>query len=1054
MKRKIKRKISDDIKFIIKTAFLGLFAGFMSLQIYAQQGIRVSGSVYDDMNELLAGVNVSIKGTSLGTTTDDKGEYTLNVPSDTTTLIFSSVGYQTKEMPVGARRFIMVILKEETENIGEVTIVAFGTQKKESVIGSITTIDPKELKIPASNLTTALAGRMAGIIAYQRGGEPGKDNADFFVRGITTFGTNSNPLILIDGIELTSDDLARLQPDDIASFSIMKDATATALYGARGANGVVFVTTKQGSEGPAKISVRLENTVSMPTKNIEFADPVTFMKLANEAVRTRNPLGELLYSQEKIENTLKPGANPLFFPANDWRKLLFKDYAMNQRANLSVSGGGSVANYFVSGSYNKDHGVLKVDRTANFNNNVDFTNYSLRANVNVSITKTTQLAVRLNGNFSSYNGPIDGGGASVYNAVVHSNPVLFPIYFPKDEEHKHVDHIMFGNRDNNYRNPYAQMVRGYAEESRGQMLAQVEAKQNLKFITEGLSIRSMVNISRLASFNMNRSYTPFWYQLDYFDSFTGEYRLTQTNKDGTEYLTFNEGAKNVEATLYSETMLNYGRTFSKHSLSGLLVFMTRDYLTANAGSIQLSLPSRNLGLSGRATYSYNNRYFAEFNFGYNGSERFSKEHRFGFFPSAGVAWMVSNEKFWEPLKPVINNFKLRYSYGLVGNDNIGSRAERFFYLSEVNMNATDKAARFGTDMNKGPMEGSNQNGISTIRYENQDISWEISTKQNYAMEISLWNKLNIIAEYFREYRKNILMSRQYIPSTMGLSAGISANVGEASGQGVDVSLDFQQSWNTGFWASARVNFTYATSKYEKYEELDYKEPWRSLVGRSVSKLDDGGYIAERLFMDDAEALNSPTQRNFGGAYGGGDIKYTDVNRDGEITVADIVPMGYPKVPEIVYGFGLSAGYKGFDVSFFFQGAAHESFWINQAATSPFQDQTQLLKVYADSHWSEENQDLYALWPRLSPIVVQNNIPGSNWWLRSGAFLRLKQAEIGYTIPGKWQQQLHISGLRVYLNGSNLFLLSNFKLWDVEMAGNGLGYPIQRVVNIGVNFSFN
>jgi hypothetical protein len=378
------------------------------------------------------------------------------------------------------------------------------------------------------------------------------------------------------------------------------------------------------------------------------------------------------------------------------------------------------------------------------------------------------------------------------------------------------------------------------------------------------------------------------------------------------------------------------------------------------------------------------------------------------------------------------------------------------------MNDTGKKTFFGTDMNKGPQASSNANGISIIRYENPEITWEVSTKQNFALEMSLWNKVNIIAEYFTEYRKNILMARSSIPTTMGLSSVMSANVGEASGHGVDISMDYQQSWNKDFWTAARGNFTYAVSKYEKYDEIDYKEPWRTHVGRSVRQLGDGGFIAERLFIDDAEAANSPAQ-NFGSQYGGGDIKYTDVNRDGQITAADIVPMGYPDVPEIVYGFGFSAGYKGIDLSFFFQGTARESFWIRVAdgdvskgeiSTAPFQNQTQLLKAYADSHWSEENQDVYALWPRLSSATNWNNTPGSNWWMRNGSFLRLKQAEIGYSIPGKWKQRLNISLLRFYVSGTNLLMFSKFKLWDAEMAANGLGYPIQRVFNIGLNLTFN
>ncbi|MDR2773902.1 MAG: TonB-dependent receptor, partial [Tannerella sp.] len=927
--------------------------------------------------------------------------------------------------------------------------------------------NPAELKIPSSNLTTALAGSMAGIIAYQRSGEPGRDNADFFVRGITTFGNNTNPLILIDGIELTATDLARLQPDDIESFSVMKDATATALYGARGANGVILVTTKQGAVGPAKISLRLENSVSMPTRNVEFADPVTYMQLANEAVLTRNPLEDLPYKQEKIDNTAA-GGNPLVYPANDWHSLLFKDYAINQRVNLSVTGGGGVARYYVAGSFSKDNGILNVDKRNTFNNNINLKSYGLRANVNIDITKTTELIVRLSGNFDDYTGPPDPNttnstpvGTEIYNMMVRSNPVKFPVYFPIDEDHKYVKHIMFGNEDNNYRNPYAEMVRGYMNESRSQMLAQLELKQDLKFITEGLSIRSLFNLSRTGSFSVIRKYNPFYYQVASHDRSTGTYKVIRTTPDtgsgaGTEYLDLYESPKSLNSTLYSETVLNYIRTFAnKHTVGGLFVLTARESLDANAGSIQLSLPSRNSGLSGRLTYSYGNRYFSEFNFGYNGSERFAANHRFGFFPSAGLGWLISNEDFWKPLKKTVSNLKLRYSYGIVGNDRIGDNNDRFFYLSRLNMSDASKSAYFGSKMNALV----SLPGISIQRFASDEITWETSTKQNYAVEVGLWNKVNIIAEYFTEYRNNILMSREYIPSTMGLPSGVTvrANVGEASSRGVDISLDYQQSWNPDFWTSVRANFTYATSRYEVFEEPVYDEPWRSRVGISLKQ--NYGYIAERLFMDDAEAYNSAPQ-DFGNSYGGGDIKYSDVNRDGRITPADMVPIGNPTVPEIVYGFGFSLGYKGFDASCFFQGAANESFWISTVdsnsgiSTAPFQNQTQLLKAYADSHWSEENQDMYATWPRLSSILHSNNVQTSTWFMRDGTFLRLKQAEIGYTISGKWQEKFHINNFRIYVSGTNLLLFSRFKMWDVEMAGNGLGYPIQRVFNIGMNFTFN
>ena len=872
----------------------------------------VKGVIYEEeTGEPMPGATVSVEGSTRGVMTDLDGSFELTGVKPTDKLKFECLGKETQVLQVGTMTNFVVKLKNAANELDEVTVVAFGKQRKESVIGSISTVDVKTLKVPSSNLTTALAGNVAGVIAYQRTGEPGQDNADFFVRGITTFGANTSPLILIDNIELTSTDLARLQPDDIESFSIMKDATATALYGARGANGVIFVTTKRGQEGPAKIFARVETSISAPTDVVELADPVTYMKSYNEAISTRDPLGELMYTYDKIEQTGKPGANRLIYPANDWYDMLFKDFATSYRANVSARGGGKVATYYVSGAYTEDTGVLKVDKRNSFNNNIDDKNYTLRSNVDINVTPTTKLAVRLTGNFRDYQGPLNGG-SDVYRQVMHSDPVLFPAYYPVDDEHVGIQHIMFGNyEDGSYINPYANLVKGYKNYQRSQMIAAVQLEQDLKFITKGLSFMTLFNLTRLSEFTVNRQFNPYWYRLDRYDSYTGEYHVNRINENGTDYLTYSESGKTVKNTMYSETRLNYNRSFGKHDVTGLLVFTASESLTANAGSLQLSLPSRNAGLSGRFTYGYDKRYFVEYNFGYNGSERFHKSHRWGFFPSAGLAWMMSNEKWFKPLTKVVSNLKLRYSYGLVGNDNIGSSSNRFYYLSEMSMNNSGLGATFGETRNV------SYNGIGVVRYANEAITWEKSYKSNYALELGLFKKLDIIAEYFTEHRTDIFMQRADIPNTMGLQAAVYGNIGQARSKGIDIQADYKQAWASGLWASARANFTYSTGKYDVYEEPTYPESYRQHAGRSIRQT--WGYIAERLFVDDEDAANSPSQAAFGSQYGGGDIKYTDVNGDGVITNADMVPIGYPTSPEIIYGFGVSLGHKGFDFSVFFQG---------------------------------------------------------------------------------------------------------------------------------------
>ena len=1012
----------------------------------------VKGTVRDEGGEPLPGASISVKGSTRGSNADVDGTYTIDVVS-TDVLEVSFIGMETQLIEVGSKTVIDITLKDNSELLDEVLVVAFATQKKESVVASITTINPGDLKVPSSNLTTSLAGRMSGVIAYQRSGEPGKDNAEFFIRGVTTFGYKKDPLILIDNNESSTTDLSRLQPDDIASFSILKDATATALYGSRGANGVILISTKEGKEGKAVINIRFEEAVSQPTQMVKMSDPITYMRLHNEAIRTRDPLGKLMYSEHKIQNTID-GTNPYVYPATDWQDMLFKKYSNNHRLNLNVSGGGKVARYFIAGTVINDNGVMKVDKKNNFNNNVSLNRYTLRTNVNINITPTTEAVVRLSGEFDDYKGPPEGGETAFKNAT-HTNPVLFPPYYPADEANKYTEHILFGNYDNGqYRNPYADMVRGYKESSESKMLAQFELKQKLDFITEGLNFRAMFNTNRYSFFDLVRQYEPFKYAMGSYDKITDTYTLNPLNAEGgTDYLDYNETAKRVNATTYFESALTWGRKFEdKHDVSALLVYTMRNHLVGNAGDLQQSLPYRNLNWAGRLTYGFDSRYLMEANFGYNGSERFSKKERYGFFPSAGLGWVISNEAFYsEGIKKIMNNLKLKATYGLSGNDAIGDASDRFFYLSNVNPSSNDHRSYFGT-MGNGS-GGTYKQGMSVSRYANELITWETARKMNVTAEIGLFEKVEIQAEYFRENRNNILMTRSSIPSTMGLQANPRSNVGEAFSRGVDISFNLNHNINKDAWISGMANFTFAKSEFTVYEEPDYPNaPWRSRVGYSLNQT--WGYIAERLFIDEEEVRNSPTQFGY---YMAGDIKYKDLNGDGKITELDMAPIGHPTSPEIVYGFGLSGGFKQFDLSFFFQGLARESFWLNIRDAyniSPFiGGESGLMQEIVDSHWSETNRDVYAMWPRLSSTYVENNQQPSTWFMRDGSFLRLKQVEFGYTLPERVAAKAYMRHLRIYFSGNNLMSFSKFKLWDPEMGGNGLGYPVQRVFNLGLQVSF-
>ena len=1028
---------------------------FLSIVAISAQEKNFKGTVLDETGLPLPNATVTIVGTKKGAATDFDGIFFITV-KESDVLSVSYLGYKTKQVPVAGKNNVNISLEADASAaaLDEIVIVSFGKQKKKNVISSVTTIKPSELKVASSNLTTALAGRVSGLIGFQRGGEPGQDNASFFVRGVTSFGANNSPLILIDGVELTIDDLRRLHPDDIDAFSILKDASATALYGARGANGVIFVTMKEGKEGPIKISARVETSYSMPTQNIELADPITYMLLGNEAVRTRDPIAPLPYSQQKIENTIF-GSNPELYPTTDWYNELFSDFAVNKRLNFSLSGGGGTARYYLSVAGQQDLGVLNVPDESSFDNNVNFKSYNIRSSTNVNLTKTSKLKVSFNANFEKYSGPRQGG-SSVYNSVLRTNPVEFSPFYKKDETNEFTNHILFGNVLRNgslLTNPFAEMASGIQETSSSKIIAQLQFNQDLNFITEGLNYRMIFNTTNNSTSRIDRFNNPFYYSPT-LNSATGITSLRQLNPlTGTEFIDFKQSGRAISTTTYFESNFSYNKEIDdKNEVSGLLVYTLNNRLNTLTDSqlvdtslnsselLELSLPFRNMGLSGRFTYARNQKYFVEFNFGYNGSERFAKNERWGFFPSAALGWMVSDEPFMKKAEDVITKLKLKASYGLVGNDNLGNNVDRFFYLSVISFD--------GNGYTTGEEFNNYINGVSISRYGNNQITWETAKKFNFGLELGLFNDLDLEVDVFLEKRENILANR-VVPSSLGLQSDVRANIGAAESRGVDATLVYNKSLTNDIWLQVRGNFTYATNEITKIEEPDYTDtPWLSRIGKPINQT--WGYVADRLFVDQAEVDNSPEQTF--GDYTGGDIKYRDINGDGKISLLDQVPIGNSTIPEIVFGAGFSLGIKNLDISCFFQGAANSTFFINPRQTAPFVNQQQLLKVYADSHWSESNRDLYAQWPRLSGTQINNNMQTSTWFMKDGAFVRLKSAEIGYSFPDRFIKKSNLQKLRVYASGTNLFVLSRFKLWDPELAGNGFNYPNQRVFNFGINVS--
>lgn len=731
---------------------------------------------------------------------------------------------------------------------------------------------------------------------------------------------------------------------------------------------------------------------------------------------------------------------------------MLKDVTSNQRANVSLSGGGPLARYYVAANISHDNGNIKVDKRNNYNNNISLIKYAFRSNINLNLTKSTELYLKLSASFDDYNGPIDGG-TEVYRMAMQANPVLFQPYYEADEQYSNVRHILYGNYgDGNYVNPYAQVQRGYREYSKNTMLAQLGFKQQLDMVTEGLSARAFVNIDRYAEFSARREWTPFYYGISNYKLLDGSYTLKRL-KSGSDGLNYAAGDRYINTAFYLEAALEYSRMFKeKHSVNGLFVYTMREAKQSNPyiTSLQLSLPNRNIGFAGRMAYNYDYRYMLELNFGYNGSERFAKNNRWGFFPSIGAGWMLSNEKFFKPLRSIFDQFKIKATYGMAGNDQIGNNEDRFYYMSDVN-NGADNTVNWGERLDYNP-----GGGFYVNRYANDQIGWEKSYKLNTGIEFTTTFGLGGNIEYFHEKRDNILLGRT-IPSTTGITQGVKANLGEAKGSGIDMEINYDKIINKDFWLQARGTFTYAASEVLVWEEPDYTDtPWVSAVGQSIGRI--GGYIAERLFIDEEEVKNSPVQF---GDYTAGDIKYRDVNNDGKINELDKVTIGFPNTPQINYGFGVSAGYKGVDISCFFQGSARQSFLLNIPEITPFHNirgdgligANVILQDIANSYWSETNPNPYAFWPRLQNGVNENNNQPSTWWLQDAGFLRLKSVEIGYTFPQKVLKKLGMNNLRLYCSGTNLLCWSKFKMWDPELAGSGLNYPLQRVFNVGLNLGF-
>ena len=1038
-----KRKVFNDIKHLsTKAVLLIIFLSLLpALQVMAMETpdetqqkstIRVQGRVLDEFNQPLPGVSILAVKSTKGVITDIDGNYSIEVAPDEK-LEFSYIGYQKNVVLVNGRKDIPIKMEPLTSELKEVTVVGYGTQRKASVIGAITGLPVGKINRSVNKLSNVLAGQMAGVVAVQRSGEPG-EGSDFWIRGVSTFGANNRPLVLVDGIER---DLNLVDPEDIETFSILKDATATAIYGVRGANGVVLITTRKGKEGSKPvISARAEFSILQPTKMPKMANAQEFMEMYNFAYAD-NKNGEEFYSPEAMAKYLN-GSDPDLYPNINWMDEIYKNSTTSERVNINVTGGSEKVKYYVAGSYYKENGVFRPDKGLGYNPASSWSRFNFRSNLDINLFKNTVLNINLSNQYDVKKQPNNNASLWIYTFKT------IPIAIPKKYSDGTVARPTIGD------NPYNLLnLNGYNELFTNNAQSLIGLTQDFSPWIKGLKANIKFSWDAYNYAHLNRSKNPSTY---YATGRNEDGNLMYTkNNDGNDYLVLYKDNKGNRTT-YLEASLTYENLFANaHRVGGLFLFNMREKIDNFPDSYIMSLPYRNQGIAGRVTYSYKDRYFIEGNFGYNGSERFAKNERFGLFPSIGAGWMISEEKFWnQDLKNIINKLKLKGTYGLVGNDNIGAWNDRFFYMSEVNLNGSGANFSWGQDFER------NVGTIDMIRYRNDKIKWEIAQKMNLGLEVGLFNIFDIQFDYFTEYRKNIFGERQTIPYEMGFSAPLYANKGEASSHGFEVQVDANHAFNKNFWLGVRGNFTYATGKYEHVEEPYRPYPWLSHIGKRINQT--YGLIAERLFIDEEDIANSPVQTY--GEYMPGDIKYKDVNNDGIINDEDIVPIGISSSPEIVYGFGVSMGYKNFDISCFFQGAARSSFFINSKATNPFMQMdfggnnlNGMMQAYADDYWSESNRNIYATFPRLSTTDIANNNRNSTWWLRDGSYLRLKSVEIGYTLPKRLTSHLGMSNLRIYASGLNLFAWNRFKLWDVEQGNDGMQYPIQAVYNFGINLSF-
>lgn len=1021
---------------------LGLLALFISMDVLAQQDakIRITGNVKDELKSAMPGVTIINQNSKAGVNTDEKGDFALDAQRGDT-LVARLIGYEPYIFVINKTIDFDIIMKAANSSLNEVVVVGFGQQKKISLVGAQSSVKVEDLKQPVANLSATLAGRISGLVGVQRSGLPGSNGADLWIRGISTFNASNSasPLIVVDGVQ--GRDINSLDPEDISSFTILKDASATAVYGVAGANGVIIITTKRGVVGKPTLMVNYNEGISSFTKVPELTDGVTYMMLRNEAQRASGMDPE--YSNNTINSTILK-EDPNVFPDVDWMDALFKETSKNRRANFSARGGSENATFYVGLAYMDEESLLKTDPAQTYNASTRFKRYNFTSNVSMNWTSTTKFDLGIKGYITNFNRPSLSPN-DAFSYVMQTNPVLYPIMYPGNL-------VPAVNQSEAAQpNPYAMVTQsGYTNAVSNQVFSDARITQDLKFWVPGLSVTALYSFDVWNSHTITRGRRRSTYLINkarpYLSDGSPNLNLIYEGSNDLGY----SRANNANRQFYTEAAINYDKDIdAKNHITAMILYNQREQVGAFADNLTASLPYRSNGLAGRATYSYADKYFAEVNFGYNGSENFAPSDQFGFFPSFGVGWVLSSEPFFKPLSGVFQFFKLRYSDGTVGDGGNGGR--RFGYLTLVNNSAP--GFTFGT-----PGATRGLSGVAITDYGTA-VRWAKSHKQDLGVELrTLGDKLSLTVDFFKEKRSGVFLQRGSLPNFVGLNNNPWGNLGIIENKGIDGTIELMPvQISKNMTLDMRGTFTF--NKDKVIENDQPKQPFDYMERRGSNYLSRWGYIAEGLFQTQDDIDKGPDQSALG-EQRIGDIMYKDMNGDGIINANDITRIGRGDVPAMIYGFGFNLTWKQFYIGAFFQGVADADRLLSGDGIIPFNNSTGAersnLFLKAEDRWTEENPNPDAFYPRLAygNSSNKNNAVASTWWVKDISFLRLKTMDVGYNLPKSTLKRVGLKSTRIYVQGVNLLYWSKFDLWDPELnTSNGTAYPNTRSINVGIQANF-